>query len=546
MSACLLLAMLAGGIPASAALADFKAGVEAYQRGDYETAIHEWLPYAAENDPKALFNLGQMYRLGQGTPIDRLKAEQYYRRAAALGHIGALANLGSLYYEADPPQGGEAAYFWRRAARGGEPRSQYYIGVQYLTGEYISRDYVLAYAWLSLSAKAGFAPASERLVEAASQLNAAQIQEATRLAGSLVVTPKVAESPDPSKPRDVAKPDILALGQVRENPPPARPMSELLEDKLFAVPPAEVRGAVPVPDMGAASSSDGATDRSRAAVAPEPRAVSDAPRPEAPAPPASPVEKAPAPAAAKREEPSPAPSAPPSDAAEDGSVYRAQFASMVGEGEAETLKTALETGHADLLKGVELKVDPMRVGAEGLLVRLRSGAVGDRRAAEAVCARFRARQVECQVVKSLSIDVTRRDEADPTRQAASARTPARRAVPVSVAVKPSAPRAATEAIPVKRDTHMLAVDAGEADRWRVQVGAGRSEDEARQRWSALLGSHGDLLEALELFVYRADLGQKGVYYRVQLGRFGKRESAATLCGHLKERQVDCFVTASPN
>jgi cell division septation protein DedD len=219
---------------------------------------------------------------------------------------------------------------------------------------------------------------------------------------------------------------------------------------------------------------------------------------------------------------------------------------MVGEGEAQTLKKALESGHADLLKDVGLKVDPMRVGAEGLLVRLRSGAVGDRGAAEAVCARFRARQVECQVVKSLSIDVTRRDETDPTRQADSARTPVRRAVPVSVAVKPSVPKAASEAIPVKRERHMLAVDAGEADRWRVQVGAGRSEDEARQRWSALLGSHGDLLEALELFVYRADLGQKGVYYRVQLGRFGKRESAATLCSHLKQRQVDCFVTASPN
>lgn len=90
-TALLLLAM-----SAAPAHANFQAGAEAYARGDYKTAIDEWLPYAANSDPRALFNLGQMYRLGLGADKDLVKAEQYYRRAAELGHVGAQANLGSM------------------------------------------------------------------------------------------------------------------------------------------------------------------------------------------------------------------------------------------------------------------------------------------------------------------------------------------------------------------------------------------------------------------------------------------------------------------
>ena len=92
-------------VSAAPAHADFKAGAEAYARGDYKTAVDEWLPSAANGDPRALFNLGQMYRLGLGADKDLVKAEQYYRRAAELGHVGAQANLGSMLYDRTPRQG---------------------------------------------------------------------------------------------------------------------------------------------------------------------------------------------------------------------------------------------------------------------------------------------------------------------------------------------------------------------------------------------------------------------------------------------------------
>ena len=63
--------LIAGGLvacgllAASAAKADVKDGVDAYNAGDYKKAIDEWMPAAAKNDPAALFNLGQVYRLGR-------------------------------------------------------------------------------------------------------------------------------------------------------------------------------------------------------------------------------------------------------------------------------------------------------------------------------------------------------------------------------------------------------------------------------------------------------------------------------------------------
>ena len=51
-------------LAATPAWADFKAGVEAYERGDYATALTEFRPLAQQGHAGAQFNLGQMYRKG--------------------------------------------------------------------------------------------------------------------------------------------------------------------------------------------------------------------------------------------------------------------------------------------------------------------------------------------------------------------------------------------------------------------------------------------------------------------------------------------------
>ncbi len=51
-------------VTASHAWADFMAGVEAYDRGNYATALTEFRPLAQQGVAGAQFNLGQMYRKG--------------------------------------------------------------------------------------------------------------------------------------------------------------------------------------------------------------------------------------------------------------------------------------------------------------------------------------------------------------------------------------------------------------------------------------------------------------------------------------------------
>ncbi len=41
--------------------ADFQKGKDAYDSGDYETALSEWRPLAEEGRPSAQYNLGLMY-----------------------------------------------------------------------------------------------------------------------------------------------------------------------------------------------------------------------------------------------------------------------------------------------------------------------------------------------------------------------------------------------------------------------------------------------------------------------------------------------------
>ncbi len=60
--------LLALALPAHVLAADFEAGVEAYNRGDYATALKEWRPLAKRGDANAQYYLGVMHQNGEGVP----------------------------------------------------------------------------------------------------------------------------------------------------------------------------------------------------------------------------------------------------------------------------------------------------------------------------------------------------------------------------------------------------------------------------------------------------------------------------------------------
>ncbi|MDA0221360.1 MAG: tetratricopeptide repeat protein, partial [Proteobacteria bacterium] len=68
------------------AWADYQDGVDAYNRGDYATALHEWRPLAEQGNAYAQSILGVMYYEGTGVPQDYAEAVRWYRLAADQGN----------------------------------------------------------------------------------------------------------------------------------------------------------------------------------------------------------------------------------------------------------------------------------------------------------------------------------------------------------------------------------------------------------------------------------------------------------------------------
>jgi SPOR domain len=75
----------------------------------------------------------------------------------------------------------------------------------------------------------------------------------------------------------------------------------------------------------------------------------------------------------------------------------------------------------------------------------------------------------------------------------------------------------------------------------VQVSSQRSEADAQASFRALQGKFPAVLGSHDPLIKRADLGEKGVYYRAMVGPFGTSEEAAQFCGNLKSAGGQCVV-----
>ena len=133
---------------ATPVLADFQAGLEAADRGDYHTAVEEFQLSAERGDVKARYNLGVMYQLGLGVPQDDQEAVRWYRLAAEQGDGSA----------------------------------QFKLGVMYDKGKGVLKDYVLAHMWMNLAAAKGVKEAVKGRDLLEKNMTPAQLAEAQRLA----------------------------------------------------------------------------------------------------------------------------------------------------------------------------------------------------------------------------------------------------------------------------------------------------------------------------------------------------------------------------
>jgi len=122
--------------------------------------------------------------------------------------------------------------------------------------------------------------------------------------------------------------------------------------------------------------------------------------------------------------------------------------------------------------------------------------------------------------------------------------------PPAVAAAPSSPPATPPSVPATPEIETAAARPAPqvlegpdvaTGKYVIQIAAFREQTQATKQFGVLQKKYADLLGALAPDVQRADLGDKGVYYRLRLGPFADKASAGDVCQQLKARGQDCLV-----
>ena len=173
---------------------DIDIAMEAYHRGDYFTALHNFKPLAEQGDAVAQYGLGVMYSLSLEVRQDSAEAAKWLRLSARQGLAPAQTDLAFLYLRGegiarDTAEGtrlvfaaveqgyapaqtmlgrmyedgwgvghdlDEALKWYRTAAAQGDAEAQYRIGVTYRYGRGALIDSVQAAEWFRQAADQGY------------------------------------------------------------------------------------------------------------------------------------------------------------------------------------------------------------------------------------------------------------------------------------------------------------------------------------------------------------------------------------------------------
>ena len=347
---------------AGPALADTKAGVDAWTRGDFPGAVKAWQVEAAKGDGDAIFNLGQAYRLGKGVPQDLTKAEAMFGQAAAMGHLQAADNYGLLLFQRGDKA--KALPYLRAAADRGDPRAEYLLGIAHFNGDMVPKDWVRAYALVTLAQQQGLPQAAGALAQMDQYVPLDQRQQGVQLASEL------GSQADATRARQLTAVDLGA--QV---PGSAQPATQ------------------PIKGPAVASANNSAVQTRRGSPA---TAGADYARPAAPAPrqvavhqgpPPGVTPPVPAPRPVVKPVPAPAPAAAPSSA---GGTWRVQLGAFGVAGNADAMWAKV--------KGLpEIAGHPRLNVKAGTVTKLQAGGYSQA-SAQSACAKLKAAGITCAAV----------------------------------------------------------------------------------------------------------------------------------------------------
>ncbi|MDG2005452.1 MAG: SPOR domain-containing protein [Novosphingobium sp.] len=364
-----LLAVSAIFFIAPPAIADIKAGVDAWSAGDYGSAVKQWKGPADRGDADAQFNMEQAYKLGRGVDQDLAKAEFFYEAAAAKGHLRASDNLGLLLFQRGERT--KAMPFIHAASGRGDPRAQYVLGLNYFNGDHVPKDWVRAYALVSLANQAGLGQARSALTQMDKHVPLEQRQQSVQLASQL------AQQAAANRASQVA---ALDLGTQ--------------------VPAAAVTSGPQAPSVASAQQAAASAAMAAGSTGPA-TAGADFARPASPAvaaakPPKGwieiPAQAEPKPVPKPAPAPKPAPVAKPAPATAAQGPWRVQLGAFGVAGNANRLWSKL-AGRAELSGRTKLLVPA------GRLTKLQAGGFASRADANSACAGLKSAGYACMALK---------------------------------------------------------------------------------------------------------------------------------------------------
>jgi len=324
-------------VPAHAQLV--RAGVEAYERGDFATALREWRPLAESGNAIAQAGVGLMFARGQGVARDDREALKWIRLSVEQEHPFGQNILGDMYRNGQGVRQdfATAALYYELSAAQEYAPAQYNLGFMYENGSGVRRDLIEAYKWYTLAAEQGH-PGAQRAREAIGEaLSTDDRQDAMARVQQAQGQPTPA-APEPSKPISLVPPQNAAT--------PAEP---------------------PIEQPG------------------EPPSAESAKRPAA------------SPAPAPDDPLVTAPQSPSAATTMIDGGWRVQLISLRDRTRVEEFWATTQQSNHDLLDGLTPQVEMAEL-SDGTFYRLRAGPLSDHAAAISLCASMLSRAHECLVI----------------------------------------------------------------------------------------------------------------------------------------------------
>ena len=103
---------------------------------------------------------------------------------------------------------------------------------------------------------------------------------------------------------------------------------------------------------------------------------------------------------------------------------------------------------------------------------------------------------------------------------------------------PTAPAAAPASNPVPPQS--IAAPSGNGG-YTVQVTSQRTPEQARASYANIQAQLSSVLAGYQPDIKQADLGARGIYYRVRVGSFADQGGAINFCNRIKAAGGDCLV-----